>query len=78
VVTEQDIEEFVKAKRLEGVTEKTLRNYVHYLREMLSELNWVLTPDGIREYLAELKEEGEEHVLHHLTTALKSLLKDNT
>jgi integrase len=75
VVTEQDIEEFVKAKRLEGVTEKTLRNYVHYLREMLGELNWVLTPDGIREYLAELREEGEEHVLHHVTTALKSLLK---
>jgi integrase len=74
-VTEQDIEEFIKAKRLEGVTEKTLRDYVHYLREMLAELNWNLTPDGIREYLAELREEGEEHVLHHLTTALKSLLK---
>jgi integrase len=75
VVTEQDVEEFIKAKRLEGVTEKTLRDYVHYLREMLAELNWTLTPDGIREYLAELKEEGEEHVLHHLTTALKSFLK---
>jgi integrase len=75
VVTEQDIEDFVKAKRLEGVTEKTLRNYVHYLREILAELNWTLTPDGIREYLSELKEEGEEHVLHHVTTALKSFLK---
>jgi integrase len=75
VVTEEDIEEFVKAKRLEGVTEKTLRDYVHYLREMLAELNWTLTPDGIREYLAELREDGEEHVLHHLTTALKSFLK---
>jgi integrase len=75
VVTEQDIEEFIKAKRLEGVTEKTLRDYVHYLREMLAELNWNLTPDGIKEYLAELREEGEEHVLHHPTTALKSLLK---
>jgi len=74
-VTEQDIEEFIKAKRLEGVTEKTLRDYTHYLREMLAELGWTLTPDGIREYLAELKEEGEEHVLHHLTTALKSFLK---
>jgi integrase len=75
VVSEQDIEDFVKAKRLEGVTEKTLRDYVHYLREMLAELNWNLTPDGIREYLAGLREEGEEHVLHHVTTALKSLLK---
>jgi len=74
-VSERDIEDFVKAKRLKGVTEKTLRDYVHYLREMLAELNWTLTPDGIREYLSELAEEGEEHVLHHLTTALKSLLK---
>jgi len=74
-VTERDIEDFVKAKRLKGVTEKTLRDYTHYLREMLAELDWTLTPDGIREYLAELREEGEEHVLHHLTTALKSLLK---
>ncbi len=75
VVTERDVEEFVRAKRLEGVTEKTLRDYVHYLREMLAELNWTLTPEGIREYLAGLREEGEEHVLHHLTTALKSFLK---
>jgi len=74
-VTEKDIEDFVKAKRLKGVTEKTIRDYVHYLREMLAELDWTLTPDGVREYLSELAEEGEEHVLHHLTTALKSLLK---
>ena len=74
-VTEKDIEDFIKAKRLKGVTEKTLRNYTHYLREMLAELDWTLTPDGIREYLSELAEDGEEHVLHHLTTALKSLLK---
>jgi len=74
-VTEKDIEDFIKAKRLKGVTEKTLRDYTHYLREMLAELDWTLTPDGVREYLSELAEDGEEHVLHHLTTALKSLLK---
>jgi integrase len=74
-VSERDIEDFIKAKRLKGVTEKTLRDYVHYLREMLAELDWTLTPDGVREYLSELAEEGEEYVLHHLTTALKSLLK---
>jgi len=74
-VDEKDIEDFIKAKRLKCVTEKTLRDYTHYLREMLAELDWTLTPDGVREYLSELAEEGEEHVLHHLTTALKSLLK---
>jgi integrase len=65
----------LRAHRHAGDTEKTLRDYTHYLREVLAELNWTLTPDGIREYLSELAEDGEEHVLHHLTTALKSLLK---
>jgi integrase len=76
VVTEQDIDEFVKAKRLKGLREKTIRDHVHYLRLALSELNWTLEPEGIREFLAELREEGEEHVLRHVTVALKSFLKN--
>jgi len=76
VVTEQDIEEFVKAKRLKGLKEKTIRDHVHYLRLALSELNWVLEPEGIREFLAGLREDGEEHVLRHVTVALKSFLKN--
>jgi len=75
VVTEQDVEEFVKAKRLKGLKEKTIHDHVHYLRLALSELNWVLEPEGIREFLAGLREEGEEHVLRHTTVALKSFLK---
>jgi integrase len=74
-VTEQDIEEFIKAKRLKGLSEKTIRDEVYYIRRALSELNWTLSPDGIREYLAELREEGWEHVLRHTTYSLKSLLK---
>jgi integrase len=74
-VRETDVEEFVKAKRLKGLREKTIRDHVHYLRLALSELNWVLEPDGIREFLAGLREEGEEHVLRHVTVALKSFLK---
>jgi integrase len=74
-VTERDIEEFVRAKRLKGLKEKTIRDHVHYLRLALSELNWVLEPEGIREFLAGLREEGEEHVLRHTTVALKSFLK---
>jgi integrase len=76
VVGEQDIEEFVKAKRLKGLREKTIRDHVHYIRLTLSELNWTLEPEGIREFLAELREEGEEHVLRHVTVALKSFLKN--
>ena len=74
-VREADVDEFIKAKRLRGLKEKTIRDHVHYLRLALSELNWVLEPDGIREFLAGLREEGEEHVLRHVTVALKSFLK---
>jgi integrase len=74
-VREADVEEFIKAKRLKGLKEKTIRDHVHYLRLALSELNWVLEPEGIREFLAGLREEGEEHVLRHVTVALKSFLK---
>jgi integrase len=75
VVTEQDIEEFIKAKRLRGLREQTINDEVRYIRRVLAELDWVLTPDGIREYLAELAEGGEQYVLKHTTYSLKSFLK---
>ena len=75
VVTEQDVEEFVKAKRLKGLSEKTIRDEVRYIRLALSELNWVLEPDGVREYLAELFNDGERYVARHVAVSLKSLLK---
>jgi len=75
VVTEQDLEEFVRAKKLKGLAEKTIRDEVRYIRLALSELNWVLTPEGIREFLAGLAEDGETFVLKHVTYSLKSFLK---
>jgi integrase len=75
VVTEQDLEEFVKAKKLKGLAEKTIRDEVRYIRLALSELNWVLTPEGVREFLAGLAEDGEAYVLKHVTYSLKSFLK---
>jgi integrase len=75
VVAEKDIEEFVRAKKLKGLNEKTIRDEVHYIREALAELNWNLTPEGVREYLAELAEDGETYVLKHTTYSLKSFLK---
>jgi len=75
VVTEQDVEEFIKAKRLKGLSDKTIRDEVRYIRLALSELNWVLEPDGIREYLAGLAEDGEHYVLKHTAYSLKSFLK---
>ena len=75
VVTEQDIEEFIKAKRLRGLREQTINDELRYIRRALAELDWDLTPDSIREYLAELAEEGEQYVLKHTTYSLKSFLK---
>jgi integrase len=75
VVTEQDLEEFARAKKLKGLAEKTIRDEVRYIRLALSELNWTLTPEGIREFLAGLAEDGEHYVLKHVTYSLKSLLK---
>ena len=74
-VTEKDIEDFIKAKRLKGLSDKTIRDEVRYIREVLAELDWNLTPDNLREYLAGLAEEGEEYVLKHTTYSLKSFLK---
>ncbi len=76
VATEQDVEEFIRTKHLKGLSEKTIRDEVRYIRRALAELNWVLTPDGIREYLAELAEEGVTHVIRHTTASLKSFLKE--
>jgi hypothetical protein len=38
-VSERDIEEFVKAKRLKGVSEKTINDEVRYIRRALAELD---------------------------------------
>ena len=72
VVTEDDVQEFIKAQRLDGVSERTIRDEVRYLRRALVAMNWVLSPDSIREYLAELSE--EPYVLKHTTTALKAFM----
>jgi integrase len=57
------------------LAEKTIRDEVRYVRLALSELNWTLTPEGVREFLAGLAEDGEAYVLKHVTYSLKSFLK---
>lgn len=76
-VTQEDIEAFIRAKRLRGVSEKTLNDELRYINRALSELDWTLTPEGIREYLAGLAEDGEGgYALKHTTYSLKSFLKE--
>ena len=73
IVTEADIEAFIKAKRLKGNSEETIRIEVGYIRRALAEMNWVLSPESIQEYLASLAD--EPYVLKHTTYSLKSFLK---
>jgi integrase len=75
MVAERDVEEFVRAKRLKGLSGRTIRDEVRYIRLALSELNWVLEPEGIREYIAGLAEEGEYNIARHVSVGLKSILK---
>ncbi|GAB6947592.1 site-specific integrase [Vulcanisaeta sp. JCM 16161] len=76
VVSKEDIEAFIKAKKLRGVSEKTIRTEVKYIERTLAEMDWVLSPENIREYLASLKEDNEDYVLKHTTYSLKSFLKE--
>ena len=75
VVSEGDIDEYVKAMRLKGVKDKTLRDRLHYIRRALAEMNWVLSPEGIRDYLADVLSEDGPNVARHVSASLKSFLK---
>ncbi|MGC8571638.1 MAG: hypothetical protein ACP5L1_10035 [Caldivirga sp.] len=55
IVKERDLEDFIKAKRLRGLSEKTIRDEARYVRQALIELNWRLNPDSLRDYLSELR-----------------------
>ena len=74
-VTEKDIEEFEKAMRLKGDREKTIRDRIHYVRKALAEIDWTLSPDKIRDYLAEVLSEEGPNVARHVSTSLKAFLK---
>ncbi|GGI78379.1 integrase [Vulcanisaeta souniana JCM 11219] len=76
VVTKEDIDAYIKAMRLKGIKEKTLRDRLHYIQRALSEMNWVLSPEGIRDYLASIIEEESPHVVRHITVSLKSFIKN--
>ncbi len=75
-VTQKDVEAFIKAKRLKGVSEKTLNDELRYINRALSELDWTFTPEDICEYLAGLAEDSEVYALKHTTYSLKSFLKE--
>lgn len=78
VVSSEDIEAFIKAKRLRGLSRKTISDEVRYIERTLAELNWVLEPENIMEYLDELREESEyaaKHTAYSLKSFLKTILK---
>lgn len=38
-MTEEDVRYFIMRKRTEGVSEKTIRDKVHYIRQTLEDMN---------------------------------------
>ncbi|WP_460173648.1 hypothetical protein [Vulcanisaeta sp. JCM 14467] len=72
---EGDIEAYIMAMRLKGVKDKTLRDRLHYIRKALAEMDWVLSPEGINEYLYEVLNEDGPNVARHVSASLKSFLK---
>ena len=74
-VTEDDIEAYIKAMKLKGVRDRTLRDRLHYIRRALAEMDWTLSPDRIRDYLADILSEDGPNVARHISASLKSLLK---
>ncbi len=74
VVTDKDVEEFVKSLKVERRSEDTIKRHLSYLRKALSRLNFVLSPDGIRDLVVDLLEESES-VARHTVKALKKFIK---
>ena len=74
-VSEGDVEAFIKAMRLKGDREKTIRDKAYYIRKALAEMDWTLSPDRIRDYLVDVLSEEGPNVARHVSTSLKAFLK---
>ncbi len=68
----------LRLRGLGGLSRKTISDEVRYIERTLAELNWVLEPENIMEYLDELREESEyaaKHTAYSLKSFLKTILK---
>ncbi|WP_333639306.1 site-specific integrase [Pyrobaculum aerophilum] len=75
VVSGQDLEEFRKAMTIEGRAKDTVWRNMRYLELALARLNWTLSPEDLRELIAEMLEEGEISRARHTVKAVKKFIK---
>ena len=75
VVSEADLEEFRKALVAEGRAKDTIYRNLRYLQVALSRLNWILSPEGVRELIGEMLAEGELSAARHTAKALKKFIR---
>ena len=71
-VTEEQVRKFEKL--IADRARKTVKDHMRYLRKALSDLGYELSPDGLQEYLIELKGVSP-HVARHVSKALKLFIK---
>nr|WP_011225135.1 tyrosine-type recombinase/integrase [Sulfolobus islandicus]CAG38170.1 integrase [Sulfolobus islandicus] len=72
IVTEEDVKKFEKS--LQGKSKSTIDMRIRYLRMALIRLSYELSPDGIRDLLAELSEESS-NIARHTANSLKLFIK---
>nr|WP_011225175.1 tyrosine-type recombinase/integrase [Sulfolobus islandicus]CAG38214.1 integrase [Sulfolobus islandicus] len=72
IVTEEDVKKFEKS--FQGKSKETRRLRMRYLRTALIRLSYELSPDGIRDLLAELSEESS-NIARHTANSLKLFIK---
>ena len=72
IVSEDDVKRFEKTLQEKAKSTRDMR--MRYLKRALAELGYELSPDGIRDLLAELSEESP-NVARHTATTLKLFLK---
>jgi len=73
LVSKEDIELFEKLSKSKA--KKTYEDYIRYLNDALRDMNYILSPDKIKEYIAET-EEISKHRARHIAIVLKFFIKE--
>ncbi|BDB97002.1 tyrosine-type recombinase/integrase [Saccharolobus caldissimus] len=73
LVTKDDIELFEKINKPKA--KKTYEDYIRYLKDVLRDMNYIITLDKIKEYLAET-EEISKHRARHIGIVLKLFIRE--
>ena len=74
VVTEEDLELFEKV--LSQRSERTRRDRMRYMRHIMADLGFVLSPESLKEYVLELAAEEGVNVARHRANTLKLFIKE--